>query len=141
MSEYAEAEFEGEIVEETKAPARVRKTPAKRAQPHKPAGVRQPRDRPKSAAQIEAEAEEAGGTAEVEWEGLTFDVVADPDDWDFWTVTAPLSENNIPQALLGLLGPAQAMKLRRAKPRLTNPEARELFDEINKVLGMGSAKN
>jgi hypothetical protein len=140
MSEYTEAEFEGEIVEEAPAP-RVRKTPAKRAQPHKPAGVRQPRDRPKSAAQIEAESEGAGNTAQVDWEGLTFDVVADPDDWDFWTVTAPLSENNIPQALLGLLGPQQAMKLRRAKPRLTNPEARELFDEINRVLGMGDAKN
>ena len=140
MSDYTEDEFEGEIVEEAPAP-RVRKTPAKRAQPHKPANVRQPRDRPKSAAQIEAESEAAGDTAQVEWEGLTFDVVADPDDWDFWTVTAPLSENNIPQALLGLLGPQQALKLRRAKPRLTNPEARELFDEINKVLGMGNAKN
>ena len=140
MSDYTEDEFEGEIVEEAPAP-RVRKTPAKRAQPHKPAGVRQPRDRPKSAAQIEAESEGAGGTAQVDWEGLTFDVVADPDDWDFWTVTAPLSENNIPQALLGLLGPQQALKLRRAKPRLTNPEARALFDEINRVLGMGDAKN
>lgn len=113
----------------------------KRSQPHRPAGVKQPQDRKppkKTAAQREAEGVD---TVPVEWEGLTFYVPSDPDEWDFWTVTEPLSANNIPQGLMGLLGPKQALELRKAKPKLSNTEARALFDAIGEAVGTGSAGN
>ena len=113
------------------APTPSRKSPTKRAQPHKPAGVKQPTDRPKSAAQREAEAED---TVTVEWEGMTFSVPSDPDEWDFWTVTQPLAAQNIPMALTGLLGPQQMMQLRIARPDIRNPEIRDLFNIINKAI-------
>ncbi|WP_280441194.1 hypothetical protein [Nocardia brasiliensis] len=115
-----------------------RKTVAKRATPHKPAGVREPQDHKTPAAQREAEAVEL---AVVEWEGLTFEIVADPDEWDFWTVITPLSANNVPQAIIGLLGPKQTSLLQRAKPRMKGPEARELFDKISEAVGFGNSGN
>lgn len=125
----------------TKAPAKraaAKKTPAKRAQPHKPAGVKAPTDRPKSAAQLEAE---GADMVEIKWEGLTFEINGDPDSWDFWTVTQPLAAGNIPAGLVGLLGQEQALKLRVARPALTNLEARSLFDKINKDLGVHNTGN
>lgn len=125
----------------TKAPAKraaAKKAPAKRAQPHKPANVKQPTDRPKSAAQLEAE---AADTITVEWSGMTFDINADADSWDFWTVTHPLAQGNAPVALIGLLGPVQAGKLRMNRPDLTNPEARELFNLINERIGLHNTGN
>lgn len=113
------------------APTPSRTAPTKRAQPHKPAGVKQPTDRPKSAAQREAEAE---GTVIVEWEDMAFSVQADAEKWDFWTVTQHLAANNIPMALIGLLGPQQVMQLRLARPDIRNPEIRDLFDVINKAI-------
>lgn len=116
----------------------AKRTPAKRAQPHKPAGVKEPTDRPKSAAQIEAEATDI---ITVEWEGLTFEIDADPDSWDFWSVTHPLAQGNAPVALIGLLGNVQAGKLRIAYPSLTNTQARNLFDLINKEIGLHNTGN
>ncbi|MEW1933115.1 hypothetical protein AB0362_13080 [Rhodococcus sp. NPDC079359] len=112
-----------------RAPAK--RAAAKRAQPHKPANVKQPQDRKKPAAQIEAEGIE---TVTVEWEGMTFEIPSDPDAWPFWTVTQPLSAGNIPQGLMGLLGPAQAVLLRQKKPDITNIEIRALFDLINETV-------
>lgn len=131
--------IDGEVDEPTniaskRAPAKkatTRRAPAKRAQPHKPAGVKQPQDRKKSAAQREAEGVE---TITVEWEGLEFEIISDPDEWDFWTTTQPLAAGNTAVGLIGLLGGQQAMKLRAAFPRLTNPEARDLFETINKAV-------
>ncbi|OZC50516.1 hypothetical protein CH289_15940 [Rhodococcus sp. RS1C4] len=129
-------EFEDVDTEITKPTVARRRAPAKkaatkRAQPHKPAGVKQPQDRKKSAAQREAEGVE---TVTVEWEGLEFEIIADPDEWDFWTVTQPLASGNTAVGLIGLLGGQQAMRLRAAFPRLTNPEARDLFETINKAV-------
>ncbi|OZE39103.1 hypothetical protein CH278_02130 [Rhodococcus sp. 05-2254-5] len=112
-----------------RAPAK--RAAAKRAQPHKPANVKQPQDRKKSAAQIEAEGTE---TVTVEWEGMTFHIASDPDEWDFWTVTRPLAAGNVPVALTGLLGGEQTALLRQARPRLTNTEARDLFNTINEAV-------
>lgn len=119
--------------------ARGKRKPAKRTSGVKaPASARQPQDRKKSAAELEADGAE---TFPIEWRGLKFDIIADPDDWDFWTVTTPLSQGNTPAALLGLLGPEQQMKLRMAMPKLRNPEARELFDLINKEIGFRNTGN
>ncbi|WP_037182585.1 hypothetical protein [Rhodococcoides fascians] len=131
--------IDGEVDEPTniaskRAPAKkstTRRAPAKRAQPHKPAGVKQPQDHKKSAAQREAEGVE---TITVTWEKLEFEIVADPDEWDFWTVTQPLAAGNHAVGLIGLLGPQQSMKLRAAHPRLTNPQARDLFETINRAV-------
>lgn len=129
-------EFDEVDTEITKPTVARRRAPAKkaatnRAQPHKPAGVKEPTDRPKSAAQREAEAVD---TITVEWEGMKFTVPSDPDEWDFWTVTQPLAANNIPLSLAGLLGPEQMMKLRLARPDIRNPEVRNLFNVINKAI-------
>ncbi|WP_433660796.1 hypothetical protein ACQPW1_00455 [Nocardia sp. CA-128927] len=115
-----------------------RKTATKRATPTKPAGVREPQDHKRPAAQREAEGVE---TVVVEWEGLEFEIVADPDEWDFWTVLTPLSANNIPQAIFGLLGPRQTTVLQRAMPRMKGPQARDLFDAISDAVGFGSTGN
>lgn len=118
--------------------ATPRKAPARKASALAiPDTAPVPQDR-KSPAQREAENVR---TVTVQWEGLTFVIPADPDSWDFWTVLEPLSANNIPQGLLGLLGPEQSMRLRAARPKLTGPEARSLFDEINRVLGTGNSGN
>lgn len=120
-------------------PAETKRAPAKRTSGTKaPASARQPQDRKRSAAELEAAEAE---TFPVEWRGLTFDIVADPDDWDFWTVTTPLSQGNTPAALLGLLGPTQAHKLRMKFPQLRNPDARELFDLINREIGFRNTGN
>jgi hypothetical protein len=126
----------------TKAPAKraaAKRTPAKRTSGSKiPATAKRPTDRPKSAAQLEAE---GADLVDITWEGITFQVNGDPDSWDFWTVTQPLAQGNIPAGLIGLLGPDQALKLRVAKPALTNLEARALFDELNKALGLHNTGN
>lgn len=116
-----------------------RKTPARRTPP-RPAGAPEPQDHlsPKSAAQREAE---GGETVTVEWEGLTFTVLADPDQWDYWTVIVPLSANNIPQALFGLLGQRQTSMLQRAKPHMKGPEGRDLYDTISEAVGFGGPGN
>ncbi|MFE3196265.1 hypothetical protein ACFXHA_45220 [Nocardia sp. NPDC059240] len=101
-----------------------------RRRPNRPAASARPV--PVSPAQREAE---GPATAVVEWQGLTFRINADPDQWNFWTVTLPLSSDNLPQSLRGLLGPEQMARLQQAKPRLTNIEARELFNKINETLG------
>ncbi|WP_029931090.1 hypothetical protein [Nocardia otitidiscaviarum] len=113
----------------------ARKATTKRAMPHKPEGVREPQDHLKPAAQREAEAQEM---ATVEWGGLAFEIIADPEDWDFFTVSAPLSQGNIAAALVGLLGNAQTITLRKAYPKLTQGQARELYDKISETLGFGS---
>ncbi|WP_433592319.1 hypothetical protein [Nocardia sp. CA-145437] len=112
-----------------------RKAPAKRATPHKPAGVREPQDHLKPAAQREAEGSEY---VTVEWGGLAFEVLADPDEWDFFTVSAPLSQGNIGLGLIGLLGNAQVLTLRKMYPKFTQGQARELYDTISEALGFGS---
>jgi len=126
----------------TKTPAKrapAKKAPAKRTSGSKiPATAKRPTDRPKSAAQLEAE---RADLVDVTWEGIEFQVNGDPDSWDFWTVTKPLSEGNIPAGLIGLLGEEQALKLRIAKPQLTNIEARQLFNEMNKAIGFHNAGN
>lgn len=117
----------------------AKRAPAKRSNGTKaPATARQPQDHKRPAAQLEAEGVE---TVTVEWDGLAFEIPTDPDSWDFWTVTHPLAAGNIPVALTGLLGPEQSMRLRLAKPQLSNPEARELFDTINRAIGMGNTGN
>ncbi|SUA72656.1 Uncharacterised protein [Nocardia otitidiscaviarum] len=113
----------------------AKKAPAKRATPHKPEGVREPQDHLKPAAQREAESAE---TVTVAWGGLAFDIIADPNEWDFFAVSAPLAQGNIGVALLGLLGNAQTVELRKAYPRLTQGQARELYDAISEALGFGS---
>lgn len=124
--------------EEKAAPARTRKPRASNA----PDMTNAPKttDRPKSAAQLEAE---GGDYVEVVWEGLTFKILADADEWPFWEVTHPLSSGNVPAALVGLLDTVagQAFKLRAAFPALTNTQARGLFDAINKAIGLHSTGN
>ena len=126
------------IQEQEAKPAR--KAPARKSNAPDMSRAPKPSDRPKSAAQIEAEAEDH---VSVEWEGMTFSILADADDWPFWEVTHPLSSGNIPTALVGLLDtvPGQSFKLRAAFPSLTNTQARGLFDAINKAIGLHSTGN
>lgn len=91
---------------------------------------------PKSPAQAEAEGDK---TVTVEWRGFTFRVVADPDEWNFFTVTTPGSRGNIPQTLWGLLG-EQLERLRDVYPGLTNAEARDLYNTIERAIGFTSGK-
>ncbi|WP_280335482.1 hypothetical protein [Nocardia wallacei] len=101
------------------------------AEPPAAAGPAVP-DAPKSPAQREAEGVE---TVEIQWRGLTLTVTADPDRWNFWTVFTPLSTNNIPQTLWGLLGDKQMKMIHDAHPDLTGPEARALYSHISAQLG------
>ena len=88
----------------------------------------------KSPAQAEAEGE---ATTTIEWDGLEFEILSDPDDWDFWTVVEPLSANNVVQATLGLLGPKQTLKLRQARPKIKPTDFASLFQAIQEQVGFG----
>lgn len=92
----------------------------------------------KSAAQNEAEAAE---TVTVEWDGLTFEIAADPDTWDFWTVVEPLSANNVVQGTIGILGPRQVLKLRQQRPKIKPTDFAKLFEAIQDKVGFGSSGN
>jgi hypothetical protein len=111
---------------------------AVRAVPYKPEGVKEPQDHLDSAAKREAAGEEY---APVEWDGLEFQVLADPDDWNAWTVLDPLSSGNIPRAVVGLLGQEQSIELRKLRPNMTALQMRQLFDAISKAVGFGNSGN
>lgn len=120
-----------------------RKATARKAAPRKASALEIPDTAPvpqdhKSPAQREAEGID---TVTVRWDGLEFQVSSDPDSWDFWTITEPLSANNIPQAVLGLLGPQQSARLRLERPVITAAQIRELFDEIVRTIGLGNTGN
>ncbi|MGV9666933.1 hypothetical protein [Nocardia niigatensis] len=111
----------------------------------RPAGAPAPQDYrspKKSAAQREAEGIE---TVDIDWRGMRFTIAAHPEDWDFWNVTRHISQNNFPEACLGLLGPQQATMIYREFPRMNNARAGELFGElfnaITKAVGFGSSGN
>lgn len=115
----------------------AKKAPPKRPQPYKPAGVREPQDH-KPPAQREAEGPEY---ITVEWGGLEFEILSDPDELDFFAVSAPLAQGNIAQGLIGLLGQKQITTLRKMYPKLKQGEARELYDVIIAAMGFGSSGN
>lgn len=98
----------------------------------------EPQDRKKPAAQLEAENVE---TVTIEWDGLEFEIPADPDEWDFWTVVEPLSSNNVVQATLGLLGPKQTLRLRQQRPKIKPKDFAGIFEAINEVIGFGNSGN
>ncbi|WP_378735407.1 hypothetical protein [Nocardia brasiliensis] len=112
-----------------------RKAPAKRATPHKPAGVREPQDHLKPAAQREAEGDE---TITVEFRGLEFTVPADPDDWPI-RVHQALGRNMHIDAIELLLGPVQWTKLTAKYPK--KRDFVEFAEILGEVLGFGSAGN
>lgn len=117
----------------------------RRRRPARPAGAPAPQDYrspKKSAAQREAEGVE---TVDIEWRGMRFTVAAHPEDWDFWRVSRHVSQNNFPEATLGLIGPEGTAQIYREFPKLDNARAGELFSElfnaITKAVGFGNAGN
>ncbi|AHH16588.1 hypothetical protein NONO_c17880 [Nocardia nova SH22a] len=94
-------------------------------------------DELKSAAQIEAEGTD---TITVDWRGYKFKVPADPDEWNFWSVTTPASRGNVPQLLYGLLGAETMSRLREAYPTMTAADGRDLYNTIEREVGFVSGK-
>ncbi|MGY4098043.1 hypothetical protein ACW2Q0_00520 [Nocardia sp. R16R-3T] len=109
----------------------------------RPAGAPEPRDYqpPKSAAQAEAE---GADTVTVQWQGLSLNVPARPEDWPYWTVMRHL-QTDLPVGVCNLIGPRQVTKIYARHPDLTAREASrlfgELFEEIAKAVGFGGAGN
>ncbi|MFE3057632.1 hypothetical protein [Nocardia sp. NPDC059239] len=117
----------------------------RRRRPPRPAGAPAPQDfrsPKKSAAQREAEGVE---TVDIDWRGMRFTIPAHAEDWDFWSVTRHMSQNNFPEACLGLIGPRGIAQIHREFPRISNARAGELFGElfqaITKAVGFGNAGN
>ncbi|WP_433658032.1 hypothetical protein ACQPW1_39695 [Nocardia sp. CA-128927] len=92
-------------------PRSPRKTPAKRAMPARPAGVKQPTDHLKPAAQREAEADE---TVEFEFEGVVYTAPANLDRTK--GVARALDQRRGTVALELLLGPAEFAKFLETDP-------------------------
>lgn len=88
-----------------------RKAPAKRATPHKPAGVREPQDHLKSAAQREADGDEF---VEFEFEGVTYTAPANLDKTK--GVARALDNQQGTIALEKLLGPVEFKKFLDTDP-------------------------
>ncbi|WP_378735529.1 hypothetical protein [Nocardia brasiliensis] len=88
-----------------------KKAPAKRAMPHRPAGVREPQDHLKPAAQREAE---AADTVEFEFEGVTYTAPANLDRTK--GVARALDQRQGTIALEKLLGPDEFAKFLATDP-------------------------
>ncbi|MBF6135877.1 hypothetical protein IU501_23070 [Nocardia otitidiscaviarum] len=88
-----------------------KKAPAKRATPHRPAGVRVPQDHLKPAAQREAEAAE---TVEFEFNGVTYTAPANLDRTK--GVARALDQRRGTVALELLLGPKEFQKFLDTDP-------------------------
>jgi len=98
-----------------------------------PKGATVPADHNKSAAQIEAEGIE---TTDVEWRGHTFTVSTDPDNWSVETTLA-FEEGKAASGVRSILGPKQWAEFMKSKP--VNRDMADLFNEIAKALGLGTA--
>ncbi|MEU1526354.1 hypothetical protein ABZ413_29575 [Nocardia rhamnosiphila] len=119
--------------------ASTARTTAARQTAAKPAAPRLPKAAEDVAALNAAQEEAtAAETMIVEWGGLEFEVIRDPDEWDFFSTSAPLAQGNIAQGLIGILGNDQVIELRKAYPRFTQRQARELYTALNEALGFGS---
>jgi len=101
--------------------------------PEIPKGAKSPTDHAKPAAQIEAEGEP---TIDIEWNGHTFTIGSDPDDYPVETVLAFENGLNV-TALQGLLGPTQWADFMKDKPK--RRDVVDLFETFNAALGFGSA--
>ena len=107
------------------------KTPVKRAQPARPAGIKQPQDHKKSAAQLEAE---GVNTATVEFWGMEFTFSTDPMEWSEEASLA-FEENRFGVFLKEAVGAQQYYKYTHSDPRPKRSDTMELFKLVAKSLG------
>lgn len=109
----------------------------------RPEGAPEPQDFKAPASPAEREAKGAD-TVVIHFRDMTFTVPANPANWSYWQVLQWIP-NHIPNAVVGLLGLAQISEVHRRYPHLTGAQAGELFgelfDEIAKACGYGSAGN
>lgn len=113
---------------------KTRKTPVKRAQPHKPEGVKKPMDHQepaKTAAQREAEAEE---TVTFEYRDIEFTMPATSDEMSA-AAAQNLEQNRISTGLQLLFGDAKWTEYRRGEPKVKHD--RELYNIVAKQFGFG----
>lgn len=92
---------------------------------------------PASAAQAEAEGVEM---ITVEWRGYKFKIPADALDWNFWDVAVPAAYNNKTRVLQGLLGADAVFRLKEAEPNMTQRDANDLLETVEKAIGLHSGK-
>lgn len=114
---------------------KTRKTPVKRAQPHKPEGVKKPMDHQepaKTAAQREAEAEE---TVEFTFRDVEFVMPASVDEIP-GSVSEALEMNRISNGLRTLFGPKIWGEYRATEPKVKHD--RELYNIVAKEYGFGT---
>lgn len=98
-----------------------------------PAGVKKPQDHKKPAAQIEAE---GAPTIDITWQGHTFTIDADTDNW-LVEVTQAYEDGKGASMIRGVLGPKQYAEFMATRPR--NKQLNELGEIIAKALGLTSA--
>lgn len=122
-----------DYIDEDGTETTARRTPAKRAVPHKALGVKQPQDHKKSAAQREAEGDEY---VVIEYSGQEFKILADQDDWPVLAIQAFSKRLGI-DAIEHLLGPQQWARFVTKFPK------KRQFDEFSEVIaaefGFGSS--
>lgn len=111
-----------------------KKAPVKRATPHRPAGVREPQDHLKPAAQREAEAAE---TVEFEHNGVTYTAPANLERTK--GVARLLDERRGTMALEKLLGPDEYKKFIKTDP--FDSEYGEMLDAWADAAGFESEGN
>jgi len=100
--------------------------------PEIPKGATVPTDHNKPSAYTEMELVDIGVT----WRGHLFVIAADPDNWSVETTLA-FEEGKAATGVRSILGPKQWAEFMKSKP--VNRDMGDLFNEIAKALGLGTA--
>lgn len=85
---------------------------------------------------VKAEVENDDTTMPIEWDGHTYTVLKDTDEWPV-DITEAFEDGRASTAIRGLLGPAQWKAFKATKP--TNRDLGQLFQEIAQAYGFESS--